>query len=1208
MFLQALFNRFGLNVNKVPQALAASTTNNFTGNLTVLSRQLSSTSVMSLLGSHPNISLNGTTLQVTSALGDSAADVLVVREQDGNFAMEYPVNITTPAPVPVVGTIPAPVVMRPTGPVGMNVGGTGYYGVNFLFLDRMKTANWWSSTNNNGKAVMNFDSNNNPYPAPPQTDSDNYPTVLNQGNPYYTLVNVDGPLSGVAQIYILECANTTVNFSIGGGGTIVHREPTTGGKQRITIDATNAINDQGYYFSLYVDAPLSGTPVTIFRQDQETLFKAGNVFTPETLSRLNQFGTIRFMDWLSTNGTIAPVWADRVKVSSLNYYVTPLEICILLCNLLKVDGWFCIPAGASDDYITQFVTLIETTLDPSLRAYYEYSNEMWNSGFGQYGWLQYTYQPPVDLSKGGWPAFVRGGFLSARAMALVLKTANFSARTRPLLMGQAGYNAVLDVFNNGVNYAIADWSDPTSARYDSVFATRCQVFNQIYSGIGVAGYFDGSLGDDSMTPADKAKVESWANATDDSGKAAAFRQVEFGDQLTVNSNALVNYPAIFAGLADRAQAWQVPILGYEGGFDLISMGVWKDAHDVKNNDGTVTHVPTDPNQSLITNFFQALTVDPRAQAITHKWVNAMRQLDFSLICQYNDVGSNASKYGIWGSMTDAYHPNCPKQLGLLDAIANPVNLPPISISTAYNGATAVGSNPTMTITTTGGVGKVVLTVTGLAAGRVFNNCRSVTGVYTQQQTTNIVITATDDSGNSPTVITVAETVTPTRIVPGGYVGFRLTPSVNLNGNKPGDQYWTIGIGEIFLMTDGVPTYLQDWILTTDYGNGNQQNISTIHDGNLTTSWTSNTGGGGTTFKLMAPLGTSVLPSYLGIGNQNQVYLWNIATFGLVEGTKDGTTWSPIATNVSLTYNADGVASIPVVLPDYTVTAPVNQMTLGTTSGNFTVTLNTTSSTATTLTPSDNGAGGTFTPASVVIPAGSTSATFTYLPVSASMAIKVHNNRNLINPDAITTVAYTTDAPVLTASASTPANANSASTTTVQLSVTAGELIFVGHAFVSGDTASVTDTAGNSYTVLPTTNDGNGTSIGAAYTVAQSTATLTITWALTGASTYRTLIACAYTGSCTTFDSTVTSVAPGQVTMQQTGKFSTTQNSQLVLGVAEAPPNVTVSSPLSAIQSVGYAALFGGVVAAPVTDKVVNIGVAYNNYGATRVVVFKRASH
>ena len=43
-----------------------------------------------------------------------------------------------------------------------------------------------------------------------------------------------------------------------------------------------------------------------------------------------------------------------------------------------VSPWFCIPYLADDDHVRQFAKLVKGRLRPDLKAYVEYSNEVWN--------------------------------------------------------------------------------------------------------------------------------------------------------------------------------------------------------------------------------------------------------------------------------------------------------------------------------------------------------------------------------------------------------------------------------------------------------------------------------------------------------------------------------------------------------------------------------------------------------------------------------------------------------------------------------------------------------------------------------------------------------------------------------------------------------------------------------------------------------------
>lgn len=140
--------------------------------------------------------------------------------------------------------------------------------------------------------------------------------------------------------------------------------------------------------------------VRIFRADQEALLDSGEIFNPEFLRVIEGAHVIRFMDWMKTNWSTEEEWADRPKVSDVTWAPgetvsgvrvnkgPPVEIMVALANKIGADPWFCMPHMATDEYVTEFATIVRDTLDPTLRANVEYSNETWNFGFGQYGWLR----------------------------------------------------------------------------------------------------------------------------------------------------------------------------------------------------------------------------------------------------------------------------------------------------------------------------------------------------------------------------------------------------------------------------------------------------------------------------------------------------------------------------------------------------------------------------------------------------------------------------------------------------------------------------------------------------------------------------------------------------------------------------------------------------------------------------------------------------
>ena len=121
------------------------------------------------------------------------------------------------------------------------------------------------------------------------------------------------------------------------------------------------------------------------------------VFTSNELNALKPFGTLRFMDASGTNNY--PVvnswdWSQRTlptAASQVDGYGGTVgeswEYMIALANATNEDMWINIPGPATDDYVTQLAKLIQNGdtvggvhyagLNPNLKVYLEYSNEVW---------------------------------------------------------------------------------------------------------------------------------------------------------------------------------------------------------------------------------------------------------------------------------------------------------------------------------------------------------------------------------------------------------------------------------------------------------------------------------------------------------------------------------------------------------------------------------------------------------------------------------------------------------------------------------------------------------------------------------------------------------------------------------------------------------------------------------------------------------------
>jgi hypothetical protein len=148
-------------------------------------------------------------------------------------------------------------------------------------------------------------------------------------------------------------------------------------------------------------------------------------------------GVIRFMGFLNINGLqgqAALDWEDRMPASytlsrlsgvdPANYERHPLstfkgrcgvpyEWLIDLCNVSGKDAWLQVPHTATSRHIIYLATLVSQLLDPAVRVWFEYSNELWNN-IGPY---QPQYQAALEEgTENGQSQAWGSGHLQARAL------------------------------------------------------------------------------------------------------------------------------------------------------------------------------------------------------------------------------------------------------------------------------------------------------------------------------------------------------------------------------------------------------------------------------------------------------------------------------------------------------------------------------------------------------------------------------------------------------------------------------------------------------------------------------------------------------------------------------------------------------------------------------------------------------------------------
>jgi hypothetical protein len=108
-------------------------------------------------------------------------------------------------------------------------------------------------------------------------------------------------------------------------------------------------------------------------------------FTPEFLSALSGFSTVRFMKWqMGTEGNWPVTWAKRTKPGDADYLKNdgvPVELLIEAANQAHADLWVTMPWNADNQYVRNFATTVKDKLAPGHQVYVEVSNEVWNGGY-----------------------------------------------------------------------------------------------------------------------------------------------------------------------------------------------------------------------------------------------------------------------------------------------------------------------------------------------------------------------------------------------------------------------------------------------------------------------------------------------------------------------------------------------------------------------------------------------------------------------------------------------------------------------------------------------------------------------------------------------------------------------------------------------------------------------------------------------------------
>lgn len=523
----------------------------------------------------------------------------------------------------------------PKLPIGMNLAGISDWEPGFPFKNLFFGARPWLTRNLSGrgphdtKAETAFQYDDDGYPlqvpvaspgaAEPQTVFTYIPNVRKPGK-YVLLYDGEGEIDGLAATKVIS------------------RKP-----GRLMLQMSH---DRKLYEAVVIKRSKLGNHVRNIRlvaAEHEASNLADDPFLPEFLDFCRPFHCLRFMDWAATNNSTEEHWKNRKRPSFYTMVAvagdpeaiwgpapTPfqlkfsggvaIELMIQLCNMLKIDAWFCIPHRATDDYIAQFARLVREKLDPSLKVYLEYSNEIWNWSFHQAGWM----------------------LRSQLAGTLVEAKGGKAWKDREKTQGEGHPERIGALFRRAFAIWEREWAGDAQKRLVRVCAVQ-------------AAWFDASRrtiqwcldhgGVDAVSPAayvgpDKAVYQKWET---------------LGVALTAET-VIDDMEAVLALMRANSSFSRTVAFGKKHGLAYVAYEAGQ--HIQPKGQAVLPYSPA----------LAAAQTHPRMYDLYVELLRLNRDIDCSLFAHFSSIGRQGTRWGSWGAKAhyDVPDADSPKMRALLD--------------------------------------------------------------------------------------------------------------------------------------------------------------------------------------------------------------------------------------------------------------------------------------------------------------------------------------------------------------------------------------------------------------------------------------------------------------------------------------------------------------------------------------------------------------
>jgi hypothetical protein len=258
------------------------------------------------------------------------------------------------------------------------------YGINFYspkdwnrqqpFLNLMKTARPWISQTERSwddKRPLDLDENGYVKELKPEQQAG---TIL--------MTNLGDTFPGGEYVFLYDGEGT---FTWQGNGRLVSAEP---GRQVVYVTHPPVVPGQDTFVHMKVTSVNPDNyprNMRFVNADFEQAFQQGQLLAPWVKTYWGNTEAIRYMDLTLTNHSPLDTWESRPKLGDRTYWKKgiPWELVILMSNHLEKDAWINIPHLATDDFIRRTAEMFRDNLNPELKVYYEFSNEVWNGMFSQ---------------------------------------------------------------------------------------------------------------------------------------------------------------------------------------------------------------------------------------------------------------------------------------------------------------------------------------------------------------------------------------------------------------------------------------------------------------------------------------------------------------------------------------------------------------------------------------------------------------------------------------------------------------------------------------------------------------------------------------------------------------------------------------------------------------------------------------------------------